>query len=319
LSLNSLGGSPYSHRTDSLSAAFKNISKDEAEDITRKYSAFCEHYSMKATRNNLGRKHENGSIESPHGHIKRRIKQAFLLRGSYDFDSIEDYQTWLDEVVHNHNRRNAKNIDIERASLQLLPETKAIDYDEVIAKVSSSTTIQVRCSVYSVPPRLIGYSLRIKLYSDRLACYLGSSYLFELKRVYGQGKTRRARLINYKHIIHSLVRKPQAFRGSKLRDDLFPNEQYKKIWQYVDTNMSAHTACKFMVGILYIAAIEDCESELGWAVIEAIENNNTLSLTDFQEQFKSDNIAHPKIEVEQHPLVQYNQLIPQAQEVSCHV
>lgn len=110
---------------------------------------------MKPTRNNLGCKHENGSIESAHGHIKRRIKQSFLLRSSYDFDSVEEYQIWLDEISNNHNQRNAKNMDIERASLQALPETKAADYDEVIAKVSSSSTIQVRCSLYTVPSRLI--------------------------------------------------------------------------------------------------------------------------------------------------------------------
>lgn len=318
-SLRRLGGCPSEHRTDSLSAAFKNISKEAIDDITKKYHDFCEHYSMKPTRNNLGCKHENGSIESAHGHVKRRIKQAFLLRGSYDFDSVEEYQIWLDEVVNNHNRRNAKNIDIERASLQVLPETKATDYDEVIAKVSSSSTIQVRCSLYTVPSRLVGHNLRIKLYSNRLECYLGSSYLFNLERVYSQGTKRRAKLINYKHVIHSLVRKPQAFRGSQLRDDLLPNEQYKQIWQYADLNMPAHTACKFIVGILYIAANEDCESELGWAVVDAIANKKVLKLTDFQSKFQSKKIEHPEIEVNQHSLVQYEQLIPQTQEVANYV
>lgn len=312
--LRRLGGCPYNHRTDSLSAAFKNISKDARDDMSKKYQDFCEHYSMKATRNNLGCKHENGSIESPHGHVKRRIKQAFLLRGNYDFSSVEAYQIWLDEVVNNHNRRNAKNIDVERAALQLLPETKAVDYDEVIARVSGSSTIVVRCSLYTVPSRLMGHNLRVKLYSDRLECYLGSSFILTLKRVYGQGTKRRAKLINYKHVIHSLVRKPQAFRGSQLRDDLLPNEQYKQIWQYVDTHMSAHAACKFIVGILYIAANENCESELGWAVIDAIENKQCIKLTDFQSKFQSAKIEHPEIEVTQHSLVQYNQLIPQTQE-----
>ena len=59
-----LGGCPSEHRTDSLSAAFKNTSKEAIDDITKKYHDFCEHYSMKPTRNNLGCKHENGSIES---------------------------------------------------------------------------------------------------------------------------------------------------------------------------------------------------------------------------------------------------------------
>lgn len=88
-----LGGSPLEHRTDSLSAAFKNISKEAQDDITSRYQSFCEYYSMKATRNNPGASHENGSIESPHGHLKRRVKQALLLRGSHDFASVSSYQS----------------------------------------------------------------------------------------------------------------------------------------------------------------------------------------------------------------------------------
>lgn len=90
-SLRLLGGSPLEHRTDSLSAAFKNLSTNEKDDITERYNAFCTYYKMKATRNNRGVSHENGSIESPHGHLKRRIKQALLLRGTNDFKSVEDY------------------------------------------------------------------------------------------------------------------------------------------------------------------------------------------------------------------------------------
>ena len=44
---------------------------------------------MQPTRNNRGLAHENGSIESPHGHLKRAIEDALLLRGSRDFDTLE--------------------------------------------------------------------------------------------------------------------------------------------------------------------------------------------------------------------------------------
>jgi hypothetical protein len=76
-----LGGAPPfatsgEHRTDSLSAAFKNLSDDEREDLTARYAALCAHYGMAASRNNLGEGHENGAIESPHGHLKRRIEQS---------------------------------------------------------------------------------------------------------------------------------------------------------------------------------------------------------------------------------------------------
>ena len=73
-----LGAVPKEHRSDSLSAAFRNLTKDASEDITRRYQQFCQHYGMVATRNNRGKGHENGAIESPHGHLKKRIRQALM-------------------------------------------------------------------------------------------------------------------------------------------------------------------------------------------------------------------------------------------------
>ena len=86
-----LGGAPGEHRTDSLSAAFCNLGKDAVEDLTGRYRALCEHYGMEATRNNRGVAHENGSIEGPHGHLKRRIADALALRGSSDFETLDAY------------------------------------------------------------------------------------------------------------------------------------------------------------------------------------------------------------------------------------
>jgi hypothetical protein len=68
------------HRSDSLSAAFRNLDADTGQDQTRRYEALCAHYRMAPTRNNRGLAHENGSIESPHGHLKRAIEDALLLR-----------------------------------------------------------------------------------------------------------------------------------------------------------------------------------------------------------------------------------------------
>ena len=81
-----LGGVPEQHRTDSLSAAFRNLDAEAKEDLTTRYEAFCAHYGMTPTRNNPGVSHENGSIESSHGHLKSKLDDALLLRASRDFD-----------------------------------------------------------------------------------------------------------------------------------------------------------------------------------------------------------------------------------------
>jgi transposase InsO family protein len=83
-----LGSAPLEHRSDSLSAAFRNLDRDAREDLTRRYDALCAHYGMDPTRNNRGVAHENGAIESAHGHLKKAVKDALLMRGTNDFDTI---------------------------------------------------------------------------------------------------------------------------------------------------------------------------------------------------------------------------------------
>ena len=313
-----LGGAPQEHRTDSLSAAYKNLNKEAQADITSRYQTFCEHYSMKATRNNLGVSHENGSIESPHGHLKRRIKQGLLLRGNNDFKSVSAYQMWLDQVVQQHNRRNAKSIEIDREALNDLPPYKTSDFTELLAKVSTSSTIDVRRVTYTVPSRLQGETLRIHLYHNRLLCHLGSELVITLERCYLPKGINRARQIDYRHVVNSLIKKPQAFRYSQIREDLLPNNLYQKIWQHVDAAMDSKQSCKFIVGLLYLAATEDCEQLLAEEVISHIEKGLPLSLTKLQDQFKQGKNEPPQIDVNQHTLNCYDQLVPPYKEI-CHV
>jgi len=68
-----LGGAPLEHRSDSLSAAFRNLDRNAAEDQTQRYEALCAHYGMTATRNNPGVAHENGAIEASHAHLKTAL------------------------------------------------------------------------------------------------------------------------------------------------------------------------------------------------------------------------------------------------------
>ena len=70
-----------------------------SEDLTRRYEALCAHYGMTPSRNNPGLAHENGAIESAHGHLKKAIEDALLLRGSRDFADLAAYRRFVDEVV----------------------------------------------------------------------------------------------------------------------------------------------------------------------------------------------------------------------------
>ena len=147
----SLGGVPEQHRSDSLSAAFRNLGTDAKEDLTTRYEAFCGHYGMTPTRNNAGVSHENGSIESAHGHLKRALADALLLRASRDFDDLPAWRGFVDEIVGRGNARNAKRIDQERMALKKLPVRKTADYEEVNVDVTTSSAFTLRKVFYSVP------------------------------------------------------------------------------------------------------------------------------------------------------------------------
>jgi len=311
-----LGGSPLEHRTDHLSAAFKNYGKqkivDARKDLTQRYEAFCLHYNMNPTHNNLGEAHENGGIEGPHGHLKRRIKQALLLRGYNDFKRIEAYQDFIEEVVQQHNRRNAKSIEIERQQLQPLANYKTTDFDEIAVKVASTGTIQVKRVTYTLPSRLIGEKLRAHVYDDRLECYLGSDFVFKSHRVYPKDNKHRARVIDYRHLIDSLKKKPQAFRYSQFREDLLPNSDYKSIWEYIDENMEARDSCKYIIGLLSLAAENNCEEILGSYVLGCLTRSGNISipkLVSLRQKFGSDKKEKTNIETEQHEIKQYDKLI----------
>jgi len=301
-----LGGSTKEHRTDSLSAAFKNISKDSIDDLTQRYKDFCAHYSMLPTRNNKGVSHENGSIESPHGHLKRRIKQSLDIRGSFDFESIDRYEQWLDSVVSSHNNRNAKKFKFERPYLQDLPAYKTTDFEEHVVCVSSSSTFKLKRVTYSIPSRLIGEKIRVLVYQRYIECYLGSAKVFTSER----GKpvnNRRCRLINYKHIIGSLIKKPQAFRHSRIRDDILPSMEYKKIWSHVNQVMDARSACKFIVGIMYLASKYDCEKSLAESVISIIDSKGPLSLALIEQIYRPmANDKIPDMSISQHDISSYD-------------
>lgn len=164
--LNACGGAPKLHRSDSLSAAYRNMAGKRHKPLTRFYDELCEHYRMRPTRNNTGIAHENGSIESPHGHFKRRLIQQLYLRGSFEFESTAAYQEFIEQVVATINAKCSQKFEQEKQHLQPLPKYRFADYEELTVKVSCYSTIEVRCVLYTVPSRLIGRQLSRVNYLD---------------------------------------------------------------------------------------------------------------------------------------------------------
>ena len=302
------GGCPVEHRTDSLSAAF--INSAEKEKLTKAYDALCAHYNLRATRNNRGVSHENGAVECAHGSFKRRLDQALKLRGSCDFAAIKDYQAFLNKVTERLNKRCQSRFKEEQLALQALPGERFMDYTELSLKVTRSSTLEIKRVIYTVPSRMIGETVRVHVYHDRLAFFIGQTLTSTLPRVYLKAGQERGRCIDYRHVIHSLSAKPQAFRFLQFRDELLPTETYRKLWLNCDQQFPSRDACKWIVGVLRIAMDHDCEERLGNELVAIVDNKKPLpTLKALQERYLGKKSV-PIIPARQQDLASYDRLLP---------
>jgi hypothetical protein len=304
-----LGGAPCKHRTDSLSAAFRNLDRATAKDLTTRYEALCAHFGMEPTRNNTGIAHENGSIESSHGHLKKTMEDALLLRGSRVFDNLAAYRRFIDEIFARHNARRRKAIDIERVALKPLPVDRSVDYEESLITVTSTSGFVLRKVFYTVPARLIGQRLRVRLYDDRLECYLGASHVLSLTRGrahHANGK--HGHVIDYRHIIHALRRKPMALRNLVYRDHIFPRPAYARAFEKLMTARSEKTACKITVELLAMAHECACEAELAQRLDVELDAGRLPCIDMLREAFCPATATVPDITITPVALASYDAL-----------
>ena len=305
-----LGGVPEQHRSDSLSAAFRNLDREAQEDLTRRYEGLCAHYGVTPSRNNRGVAHENGSIESAHGHLKNVLRDELLLRGSRDFADLAAYRRFIDEVVRRRNARNRKRIEIERAVLEPLPARRTSDYEEARVLVTSSGGFILRRIFYSVPSRLVGHRLNVHVYDDRLECFLGATQLLTLRRGRPpQGSGKHGHVVDYHHVIHALRKKPMALLNLVYRDQLFPRRAYARAFELLLARESDKQACRTMVGLLALAHDRACEAELAHAIDADLDAGCPPDLDRLRDRFKPDQAAIPIVAVELVPLSAYDELV----------
>jgi transcriptional regulator with XRE-family HTH domain len=220
-----LGGVPEQHRTDNLSAAVVRIERGERH-YTERYQALMNHYHMQPSTNTPGEAHENGDVEQSHFRFKEAVDQALRLRGSRDFASRAAYLRFLSDLVRLRNQTRQQKWGEERDRLSPLPTMPLDPAQELRVTVSRFSTIRVLRNTYSVPSRLIGHTLTVRVRAEVLELYLGANRLETLPRVRGQHQQQ----INYRHLIDSLVRKPGAFAQYRYHDALFPSLLFRQAY-----------------------------------------------------------------------------------------
>lgn len=306
-----LGGVPQYHQTDRLSAAVNK--PDNPEEFTRMYQGLLSHYRLTGRRINSSRAHENGDIEQRHHRFKRALEQSLLLRGSRDFASRTAYAEYLQKLFAQLNSGRTRRYEEERNFLQPLPPKPLDSCTKLFVKVGPSSTIRVKHKVYSVPSRLVGETICIRLSAEKLEVWYGQRHIETIPRLRGSDTHR----IQYRHMIDWLIRKPGAFANYRYRSDLFPTSRFRMAYDALCERHTLSKAGKEYVKILQLAAREN-ETAVDDALRVLFARDETISVENVTTQLQSCLPVMPATQVEIAPvnLQGYDLLLRAVQEVA---
>jgi len=261
----SLGKVPTRHRTDQLTAAVNQIGGPNPRDaFQRPYLAILDHYGITGEKIQVARANENGDVEQSHNQFKRRLDQVLMLRGSRDFESTDAYMAFVKKQVARFNAGRRDRLIEEMSVMRPLPSRRIDSVRRVQVRVSRGSLIRADKNVYSVHSRLIGEKVTVVIGLNDLEIWYGQKIIDRLPRLRGCGK----HLINYRHIIDWLVRKPGAFEDYRYHEDLFPTTRFRIAYDLLNKNGSGS---KPYLRILKLAATTS-ESAVDEALRGMIDN-----------------------------------------------
>ena len=246
-----LGGVPSLHRTDNLTSAVHKVGHPDI--FTDKYRALSSHYGFESSKTNPASPHENGDVEKSNDLFKKAIGQSLIIRGSRDFDSLEEYEKFLQKIIDRMNQNCHKRFAEEIEVLKKLPNLRYDDYETRDCKVGRGGTFRLLHNTYSAHSRLAGEKVKVRVFADKLEIWYAQRHIETLPRLRGEN----GHCINYRHIIDRLVRKPGAFENYCYKEDLFPSSLFRIAYDILRETCSIRQASKEYLKILELAAKED--------------------------------------------------------------
>jgi len=303
-----LGGVTAKHRTDRMSAAVNNLRNPE--EFTERYRALLNHLGIRGEKTQARRPNENGDVEQSHNRLKTAVDQSLMLRGSRDFDSREEYESFLQGVIDQLNSCRAERLKEERKALRRLPKMRLDDFKEMDVRVTKFCTIRVLKNMYSLDSRLIGEWVKIRVHAEKIEVRFAGRPIEILPRLRGQNKHR----INYRHIIHSLVKKPGAFANYRYQDDMFPTNRFRAAYDML-REAAPGGASKEYLKILHLAAYES-ESGVDDALRLLMEEERPVSFAAVEGivKAKRDIRLETDVRIEDVDLDEYDELL---EKVAC--
>ena len=139
-------------------------------------------------------------------------------------------------------------------------------------------------------------------------CFLGGTPLMTLPRGRPHSSGKHAHVIDYRHVIHSLRRKPMALLNLVYREQLFPRRAYRRAFEALLAGGSEKQACRTMVGLLALAHDRACEAELAEAIDGELDAGRLPDVDTLARRFAPNPCDIPDVTVEVAPLYLYDEL-----------
>ena len=116
-------------------------------------------------------------------------------------------------------------------------------------------------------------------------------------------------VVDYRHVIHSLRRKPMALLNLVYRPQLFPRDAYRQTFERMLEQAPPRVACRIMVELLAIAHERACEAELAAILAADLEAGRLPDLTAIRQRFAPDPASLPALTIPTMPLASYDILL----------
>lgn len=284
-----LGGVPRVHQSDRLSAAVCNLQSPPG--FTDRYAALLRHYGLEGRMIQAAKANENGDVEQRHHRFKDAVDQALMLRGSREFSTREAYEAFLRKVLGQLNAGRRGRLAEEVPHLRALPPRRMDGFKKLRCRVGQGSTVSVEHNVYSVPSRLVGEQVEVRLYAEHLEVWYAQRKVETMARLRGRKRHR----INYRHVIGWLVRKPGAFANYRYRDDLFPTSRFRMALDALERG-HPQRGHKEYLKILELAATEN-ETLVDAALQALIDSGQAISFEVVEAMVQEAGAPPPRVDV----------------------
>jgi transposase len=255
--LSRLGGVPGRIRYDNLPAAVAKVLEGRSRVETDRFVALRSHYGFESFFCEPGERgsHEKGGVEGEVGRFRRRhLVPVPRVASLAELDELLAAADRTDERRHVAGRRETvgQAFELERPSLRPLP---AEPFDAALplrVRVDRKARICVRQRWYSVPARLVGRRVDVRLGARRV----GIIHDGHTVAVHARHARKGSQTLALDHYLEVLARKPGALASSltlaQARDAGVFTSAHERFWRRARRKLGDGAGTRALIEVLLL-------------------------------------------------------------------